>query len=64
MVNDHNNWTHAICALCWNKQNPDKPIKTELYTSGEQDTCCFCGEATRSGIYVRGDPTTVHTDPT
>jgi hypothetical protein len=49
------NWTHAICAPCWNKERPDRPtpLGNEI---GDLEVCCFCGEPTKSGIYVRKDP--------
>lgn len=48
------NWTHAICDDCWDKDNPERrsPRKGE----GNPESCCYCGKATLSGIYVRDDP--------
>lgn len=61
-------WTHTICAPCWNKQHPSRPIKATLsqgfatapFRIRERyrvdEACCFCGELTSAGIYVREDP--------
>jgi hypothetical protein len=48
-------WSHVICTDCWNTQHPDKEpvVLAELLTP---ETCCFCGQLTDSGIYVRHDP--------
>lgn len=49
-------WTHAICASCWAALHPDRePIRV---TDAPLDTCCYCGNPSTSGIYVRADPTT------
>ena len=49
-------WTHAICETCWFKKNPGR-IPTKL-TQAEQETCCYCGQPTTSGIYLRDNPKT------
>jgi hypothetical protein len=52
-------WTHAICAPCWNRQHPDRPVETTTRIVEEyraEEACCFCGERTSAGIYVRHDP--------
>lgn len=49
-------WTHSICQKCWNEKNPDREpvhLKEEF---ASQEACCFCGESTSAGIYVRFDP--------
>ena len=47
-------WTHTICEECWEKKNPErKPVQ---FKKASKETCCFCGEAHKSGIYVRHDP--------
>lgn len=48
------NWTHSMCANCWNESNPDRPARGA--DEGEAELCCFCLKITRSGIYVRRDP--------
>ena len=50
-------FTQPICAVCWRRDHPDNPY-TGLY-EGELGKCCKCGLHTRSGIYIRVDPTTV-----
>ena len=58
-------WTHAICAPCWNQQHPELGLPASaaggfLTRVREQyrvdETCCFCGEVTSAGIYVRHYP--------
>ena len=49
-----NPWTHAICERCWaDRQDGREPVRLE---DPDTETCCFCGEATMSGIYLRADP--------
>jgi hypothetical protein len=53
-------WTQAICVACWNERNPDRPTNPAIsYEHGDEECCCHCGQATRSGIYVRVNPATV-----
>ena len=47
-------WTHNICWRCYKKQNPG--VEPARVKSTEIETCCFCGKATKAGIYVRSDP--------
>jgi hypothetical protein len=47
-------WTHAICVECWDKQQPGREPVTVL--NGTEQTCCFCGQPTKAGIYIREDP--------
>ena len=47
-------WTHAICDDCWDEDHPGQP--SPRYGSGDAEKCCWCGEPTRSGIYLRQDP--------
>lgn len=42
---------HAICDRCWVRRNPDRVPCRVLYVGPEK--CCFCGEMTASGIYLR-----------
>lgn len=55
MAKAMNDWTHNICARCWRRNNLNKPfqIKMEHRTI---ETCCFCGQRTKAGIYMRHDP--------
>jgi hypothetical protein len=50
-------WTQPVCEDCWKKvypgATPCKLIEPAL------ETCCLCGAATRSGIYIRRDPAEV-----
>ena len=47
-------WEHAICDSCWTERNPGRePVRVHF---GDLELCCYCGETTLSGIYVRGDP--------
>ncbi len=52
-MSDHG-WTHPICWVCWVKMNPGRGPATLTNLGG--GTCCFCGNETASGIYVRHDP--------
>lgn len=50
-------WTQPACAGCFARHNPGRhPL---LFTDPDNETCCYCGTPTTSGIYVRVDPTTV-----
>lgn len=51
-------YNHPICDRCWFARNPRlAPVRLG---NGDGDhsrvRCCFCGEATMSGIFVRMDP--------
>lgn len=52
-------WRHAICDECYdleseqNDQLPEEPVRLQ---QPEQEDCCFCGAKTKSGIYIRKDP--------
>uniref|UniRef100_A0A6H1ZC26 Uncharacterized protein n=1 Tax=viral metagenome TaxID=1070528 RepID=A0A6H1ZC26_9ZZZZ len=50
-------WTHAICEGCWIiKCMYKEPVKL---INRVAETCCFCGDSTVSGIYIREDPAKV-----
>lgn len=49
------NLTHNICVSCWDRKNPGEQA-TRVLESAEE-TCCYCGTATKAGIYVRDTPT-------
>ena len=53
-------WTHRICVPCWNMKNPDRAVQESDYQESDPGLCCYCGNETRSGIYVRDDPRAVH----
>ena len=49
-------WSHAICDNCWVEGNPvEYPVRL---VQPVRERCCFCGDETESGIYVREDPKT------
>jgi hypothetical protein len=50
-------WTQAMCVGCWEERHPDRPAGRG--EQGPDERCSYCGESTRSGIYVREDPATV-----
>jgi len=51
-------WTHIICENCWWRIRSDRqPVRYTVRL--KPFPCCFCGEPTQSGIFVRGDPKTV-----
>ena len=50
------NWTHACCNLCWLAREGERiPVRVRE----SEETCCFCGDVTESGIFVREDPNSV-----
>jgi hypothetical protein len=52
-------WRHAICGLCW---KVSRPQSTPLRLVGElrvTERCCYCGDGTSAGIYLREDPSNV-----
>lgn len=53
-----NKFNHAICQACWDKKNPNR----EAYhlVEPEEEVCCYCGNTTLSGIYVRDMETPKH----
>ena len=46
-------WTHRMCDKCWYKSYKRDPVRVRNDMIGK---CCFCGNDTESGIYVRHDP--------
>jgi hypothetical protein len=47
-------WTHAMCEDCWAREYQEQiPVRVN---TGTPMRCCYCGEHTTSGIYVRDDP--------
>jgi len=50
------NWTHAICVDCWNERNPNRQAVDIIDELAERETCCYCGNETTDGIYVRANP--------
>jgi hypothetical protein len=54
MIHGSPTWTHSICPACWQKRNAGEPYRQA--EDPDLEICCFCGEAHRSGIYVRTNP--------
>lgn len=50
-------WTQPICDPCWSSRFPGLE-PTRLFTK-PQERCSFCGETTKSGVYVRASPAEV-----
>jgi len=56
-------WNHAACDRCWLfrcallKEYARMPVRV---LGKAIETCCYCGEETQSGIFVRDDPKEVH----
>lgn len=50
-------WNHPICKTCWDAQNPGRPAVAVV--NSETYSCCFCGQSTAGGIFVRKDPRTL-----
>jgi hypothetical protein len=47
-------FTHALCEACYEWLEPGRePV---MITPPEQETCCWCGKPTTSGIYYRAEP--------
>ncbi len=50
-------FTQASCDECFYNQHPERyPVRI---IDPDVEVCCFCGTVTRSGIYIRVDPSTV-----
>ncbi len=49
-------WTHSICYGCWLKKDPNSDPARLKQESAEVETCCYCGNETREGIYLRDNP--------
>jgi len=46
-------WTHSICLICWENNQPGRePVTVKC----GKEVCCFCGRDTEDGIYIREDP--------
>jgi hypothetical protein len=48
---------HCACEFCWTIHAPEgrTPVRV-LLSAAERLDCCFCGQETRSGIFVRLSP--------
>jgi hypothetical protein len=55
-------WTHRMCGDCWLAKNYSKTpegeveVRLPLMTKEPPGECCFCGNKTVLGIFVRHDP--------
>ena len=49
-------WTQAICDGDWDAYYPGMTATRFRPEVREQETCCYCGQPTTSGIYIRVDP--------
>ena len=49
-------WEHSICESCWKARNPDRVPHRVIGDLLCREFCCFCGDYTNSGIYVRQSP--------
>ena len=48
-------WNHSMCEACWVAYNPDRwPVR--VIDLDVAHICCFCGDPTWVGIFVREDP--------
>jgi hypothetical protein len=50
-------WTQPACDTCFAGTFPN--VANPVRVLGETETCCMCGCQTRSGLYVRLNPSTV-----
>jgi len=52
-------WTQPSCDDCWYLRNPGRDPQRINEPYRALDVCCYCGNHTESGIYVRTDPSAV-----
>lgn len=62
-------WTHRMCGECWLEkklifhENGDIEFTPPVQVKGvEPAQCCFCGQTTRMGIFVRHNPKNLNCD--
>jgi hypothetical protein len=47
-------FTHLVCEDCWKQIEPGRvPVRV---IDSRTNECCFCGQITNSGIFVRRNP--------
>lgn len=51
-------WTHAICLTDYQEKFPGRT--PHRMGPADLEKCCYCGEDTLDGIYVRDDPKKLH----
>ena len=49
-------WFHPICRPCWDEHKPGQVPAAIAWDIRARERCCWCGDETRHGIYVRADP--------
>lgn len=50
-------WTQPVCERCFGIEKPGRvPPRVR---DAERETCCYCGDPTYTGVYIRVDPATV-----
>lgn len=49
-------WTHAICSECYEREGEGAGVPHCLTAVERAERCCWCGQMTTSGIYLRRDP--------
>lgn len=55
-------WTQPCCVHCWDLRNPGRvPVRLRRARS---ETCVYCSQLTKDGIYIRVDPALFFTFPT
>jgi len=50
-------WTQPLCEDCWDERYLSRVSVRDV--DGPAETCCLCGHATTSGIFIRIDPASV-----
>ncbi len=49
-------WNQAICDFCWyNLRGQARPVRVRPEYA-ELHVCAYCGDQTRSGIFIRDNP--------
>lgn len=56
-MTDTSRWTHRVCAADFRALRPDVDEPARI-RDDESAPCCFCGQPTSDGIYVRCAPDT------
>lgn len=49
------NWQQPCCPGCYKTRHGRVPVHV-IREFSEIEQCCYCGESTADGIYVRADP--------
>lgn len=52
-------WMHSCCVSCWNAFRLVPKQDADTVTTSAPEVCCWCGEVTTAGIFLRGDPATM-----